>query len=341
MGRINGIRVLEYKSARLIVVCVLSTFVLPGKVSANIEIVESGNNSPLQIYLPREVSIKGSIIKLGQVSIIRGADSLIAKAAETALGKITVPGQQIIIDRPLLLSRLACDGFPASKVELSGAEKITVKRQEQVIEGSEFVELAREFLKENFTDNVCQMDPVLIPKDLIIPKEDGEVKLVPCLVRGSSANLVNIQIVASQYDKQIGIREVTFRLKYNSRKAVTTVDISAGTVISPENVKIENTISNYPEQDEWRPPYGLIAKRRLAANTVVRPNMLSSAKSEVIVKRNQNVVIRVERPGLMVTAIGKALQDASNGEYIKVRNIDSNRIILARVSEDRTVEPVF
>jgi flagella basal body P-ring formation protein FlgA len=137
------------------------------------------------------------------------------------------------------------------------------------------------------------------------------------------------------------VREVTFRLKYNCHKAVTLVDIPAGAVISPENVKTEETESDYPEPVNWRQPYGLIAKRRLTANTVLRPYMLESLKSPIIVKRNQNVVIQIQTPGLLVTAVGKTMQEASAGEYIKVRNADSQRIILARVNEDGTVEPIF
>ena len=69
--------------------------------------------------------------------------------------------------------------------------------------------------------------------------------------------------------------------------------------------------------------------------------MVGQREPAVVVKRNQNVIIQVERPGLVVTAIGKAMQQARAGEYIKVRNLDSQRIILARVNEDGTVEPVF
>jgi len=61
----------------------------------------------------------------------------------------------------------------------------------------------------------------------------------------------------------------------------------------------------------------------------------------VIVKRNRTVVIRIERPGLLITAIGKAMQDGRAGDYIKVQNVDSQRIIFARVNADGTVEPVF
>jgi flagella basal body P-ring formation protein FlgA len=69
--------------------------------------------------------------------------------------------------------------------------------------------------------------------------------------------------------------------------------------------------------------------------------MLGVLKSPIIVKRNQNVVIRIEKPGFLITAAGKSIQDGRAGEYIKVRNMDSQRIILVRISEDGSVEPVL
>jgi flagella basal body P-ring formation protein FlgA len=144
-----------------------------------------------------------------------------------------------------------------------------------------------------------------------------------------------------QNGEQIDEREITFRLKYNCRRAVTLVDIPAGAVISSKNIKIESVISSRPEAVNWKPPYGLIAKRPLPAKTTIGPHMVGPIKPAVIVGRNQNVVIRIERPLLLVTAIGKTLQEGRAGEYIKVRNLNSQRIILAKVKEDGTVEPVF
>ena len=60
----------------------------------------------LQIYLPRSVSIKGNLPNLGQVAIIQGKESLIAKAEKIGLGRISVPGQNLVINRTALLSRL-------------------------------------------------------------------------------------------------------------------------------------------------------------------------------------------------------------------------------------------
>jgi flagella basal body P-ring formation protein FlgA len=85
----------------------------------------------------------------------------------------------------------------------------------------------------------------------------------------------------------------------------------------------------------------LVARRPLRAGTVIRPGMIGIAKPQIILKRNQNVIIKFDKFGLVITATGKAMQDGRTGECIKVKNVDSQRIIMARVLEDGTVEPVI
>jgi flagella basal body P-ring formation protein FlgA len=303
---------------------------------------KTNEDSGLRVYLPREVAIEDEVINLGQISIIRGKEPLVAKAGEIALGRISVPGQEIIVDRSTVLNRLACSGIPASKVTLNGAEKITVRQRQQIIKGNEFVKLASSFLEGNLpAESVCQSNPLWLPKDLVVPAAGKNIKLSPRLAKNNARNHAKVQFVVFQDGKEIGSREVTFRLRYNRHRAVTLVNIPIGTVITPENVKIEKTLSNYPQPANWCPPYGLVAKRRLPANTVIHPDMVGPLKPAVIVKRNSNVIIRLERLRLLVTAIGKAIQDGRAGDYIKVRNVDSQRIISAKVNEDGTVEPVL
>jgi len=303
---------------------------------------DAEKNSAIQIYLPREITIKDDTIYLGQVSIIRGEESLVSTAGKVTLGHISVPGQQIIVDRTTILSRLACSGVPLSKVKLTGAEKIKVKKQQRIIKGSEFVELAGLFLKKNpLTHLVCQWNPIRTPKDLTIVGGSKDVQMVPHLAKSGAINHAKVRIAVLADGKEIDVREVTFRLKYNYRRAVALVDIPAGASITPKNVKIEKTPSNYPEPANWNPPYGLVARRRIPANTTIRSYMVGPVNPVVIIKRNKTVVIQIKMPGLLITAIGKAMQNGRAGDYIKVQNVDSRRIIFARVNKDGTVEPVF
>lgn len=305
----------------------------------------AGNESQddsLRIYLPREIAVDSNVPSLGQIGIIQGEKSLAVRAGKIAMGRIAAPGQQVTIDRATVLSRLASNGIPASKVKLTGAEEIKVRQQGQTIIADEFVGLARLFLERNPpARSICESELMRGPVDLILDGSRQDVKLSPRLLRSSAPNQVRIQIAVVSGGKEIASREVGFRLKFNSHKVVTLVEIPAGGVISPENVKVEKTVSSYPEPADWSTPYGLVARRRLAANTVLSPNMIGPVEPAIVVKRNQKVIIRIAAGGLVVTAMGQTVEEGSAGEYVRVRNVDSQRIILARVNEDGTVEPVL
>jgi flagella basal body P-ring formation protein FlgA len=162
------------------------------------------------------------------------------------------------------------------------------------------------------------------------------------LSESSATNQVRVEIDVFIADQKIATRDVMFALRYTCRQAVTKTAIARGQVFSPENIEIQTTESNEPEPADWKPPYGLVAARRLPANTILHPHMLGSSESPTtVVKRNQTVIIRIERPGLLITAVGKTMEDGKAGDYIKVRNADSQRIILAKINADGSVEPVL
>jgi flagella basal body P-ring formation protein FlgA len=299
-------------------------------------------DSALKIYLPREITIEDDSLKLGRVGIILGEESLVTKANEITLGNFSALGQKIVLDRSTILSRLACNGIDLRQVSLTGAEETTIQKKHKIIKSSEFVRLADTFLKKNLSSvSLYQTDPIKTPKDLLLPMLDKNIKLIPSLIENRAANQAKVRISVFADSNEIGFGEITFRLKFNCRTAVARVEIPAGTAISPENIKIVQNVFDYPESANWSPPYGLIARRTLPENAVIQPNMVESTRPAITIKRNETVVIRIELPGLIVTAVGKTMQQGNAGECIKVRNIDSQRIILAKVNEDGTVEPVL
>jgi flagella basal body P-ring formation protein FlgA len=324
-----------------LLICLLLAVPLCGASQTN-ETPAPSENAGLQIHLPREIAVKDNNVTIGRVGIVRGQQTLVAKASDIPLGRISVPEQKIIVDRPLVLSRLACSGIPASKVTLTGAEKVTVGWNQQVIKADRLVEVAASFLKQNSpTFSSGHFGPVRSPQPLTISDSSPEMEFSCRLVEGHVHNKATVQVVVTAGDKQLGVREVTFQSKYRARRAVASMNIPAGSLINSANVRIEQALSDEPEPADWQSPYGLVATRRIAVGAVIRPGMVGSVKPKVVLKRNQTVLIRIEKPGFLVTAVGKAMQDGCVGEYIKVRNVDSKRLILARVKHDATVEPVI
>ncbi len=319
----------------------LSSVIVALCLSAAVAVEQPANEATLHVHLPREVTVEESSLTLGSIGIIRGTDELAQKANSIPLGKIALPGQQVIIDRPTVLSRLACCGIPASQVTLTGAEQTTVKKQNRVIAGSDLLEMALGFLKAcKPTEAVCRFTPLKVPRDFNLPEAVSEPKIHPALKR-TTGNTAAVQLMMTENGREKPIEEVIFRLEYSCRQLKALTDIPIGGVITPENVKVEQGFSDAPQPADWRPPYGFVAARQLPAGAVVTDRMVAAPKPAIIVKKNQNVLIKVDNAGLFISAMGKALQDAHAGQCIKVLNVDSGRQIFAKVKEDATVEPVF
>lgn len=300
------------------------------------------NDKSLQVHLPREVAVQSDLLTLGQVSVLRGDPTLAAAVARIGLGQLSMPGQKVMLDRATILSRLASEGVTSQQVRLTGAEAVAVRRQQKLISSDEFIEVGKTFLRQHPpAPSICETIPTVKPKDLVLPGQGADLQVTPRFIRTGARGFVTVQIAVAADGKDCGVREIPFRLKYQCHRVVTVKEVPEGTALTPENVKVETVVSDEPEPANWRPPYGLVAARTLAADTEVRGDMAGAAASPVVVLRNETVVIRMQRPGLLVTATGLVLQEARAGEYVKVRNVDSGRVISCKVNVDGTVEPLL
>jgi flagellar basal body P-ring formation protein FlgA len=295
----------------------------------------------LQVYLPRNVVISGDVALLRDVAVLKGDEAKIAKAGEIGLGKICRPGAEIVIDKQTLMSRLASNNIYASEVVISGAESITIGRRGYAIKSEEFIAAAeQEIAKVSKDSSICRWKAAWIPKEFAGDGAGDDVKLIAKLAANSSQSQMRVSVAVMQKGKELCVRDVAFNAQYKNRRAVAAMDIPSGTKINSDNVHIE-TYESAMLQQGYTQPYGLAAKRQISAGTVISAEMLESTKSPVLVSRNQGVVIQIKQPGLMITAMGQALEDGRAKECVKVRNNDSRRILLARVNDDGTVEPVY
>lgn len=325
---------------------VLAAGVLCLACSSGAEAVETATppaDTPvLQIHLPREVTVKGNQLSLGQVTIIRGPGSVVTKARQIGMGRLSIPGQKIVLDRPTILSRLASSGISGDQVRLTGAQAVIVRRRLKIIGTDSFLEIAEDALKKHpLASKACERQLLGDPKEVVLSQQVKDVQYVPRFVPRRARGLVSMEIDIVADGKKVATRDLTFRLKYPGHQAVTAELITEGTVLTVENIKIKEAVLDSPEPEGWKPPYGLAATRSLPADTVLRRGMVEVPKPPVVVSRNETVVIRIERPGLLITAKGLALQQARTGEVVKVRNTDSQRVIMCKVIAQGTVEPVL
>lgn len=79
---------------------------------------------------------------------------------------------------------------------------------------------------------------------------------------------------------------------------------------------------------------GRTLTRHLVQGEPLRANALASAP---LVRRGARVALRLQRGRLAIEAVGRAEQDGQRGEWIRVQNVASKQVVLARVAGEGEV----
>jgi len=108
--------------------------------------------------------------------------------------------------------------------------------------------------------------------------------------------------------------------------------VSPGEVIRKDDIEITHRREDQIARDAITDPARLLGttpRSRLRSGEPVREN---ETRAPVMVTRNAQVVIRLAHGPMTLTAQGKAEEDGSRGDVIRVRNLQSNKTIEATIT---------
>lgn len=121
---------------------------------------------------------------------------------------------------------------------------------------------------------------------------------------------------------------------YISAKISIFTEVLVAARALPRGAHLNAQDVEFDRRDLSRLPYGyltdpaelegMMSKRRLNAGTVITP---SSLKEAPMVKRGERVTLTIKSGGLRIHAAGTAMQEGSRGQRIRVRNINSKRVV--------------
>ena len=300
-----------------------------------------GDAAILRIYMPRHQAVSGSTLVLGTVCIMRGSNAqLVRQAEQVRLGRAPFSREKMKIDRGLILGRLAASGFSRSHISFSGAQAVEVTPNEQEIDASRLVAAASALLAN---EKPCAGEArwrLAKPIESTSIPSGGKVKLSASLVECTTTGRATVRVDVTRDNQSEASCDLTFEKAYTWRQAVATKAIAAGEAITKSNITVE-TINRPRPQENWASPYGMLAVRPIQANTVLAQSLLVSPKPSLAFERNAVVRIRVDLDGFSLLTKGLALQAGRVGQTVRVQNIDSKRVLTARVRADGTVVPLL
>ena len=194
-----------------------------------------------------------------------------------------------------------------------------------------FVRQQRAFLPQ--ADIRCRTGE--LPEPFSLPPGRLEVEVVPATSRLlQSHRFTLIFRVDGEAVKNLAVRA---DIEAFAPVAIAAGDLRRGTILTEQDV-------NMAEMDlsEVRDPYfdlaDLLGKKLRRTLRNGQPITQLDAVTPPLIKRGETVTISVHKGALLLTARGEARENGAAGDFIKVRNVGSQKDILCRVTASGQVE---
>lgn len=300
--------------------------------------------SVLRVYVPRTIRVQASTLRLDMICVVRcGDENLMARASAVPLGRSPVAPEEMSFDRATLLACLAAEGISAACVEFSGSDKVTVCRDEKIIDSTRLVASAQGLLQKAHPGSAGATYQLMdSAEDLHLLGPAPGAVLRPRLLGPPQQGVVKIEVAVIVDGHEQGAATLAFKVVFLHRVVVALRDIPSGATLTSDNVRLDTVSLDQPCIDEWVvPPLGMTAAAAIPAGAEIHASKLHRVEMPLIVRRNQSVIMKIQTPSFTLSTVGLCLQDGHSGDLIKVQNVDSQRVVTVAVQSDGTVTPVF
>jgi flagella basal body P-ring formation protein FlgA len=303
----------------------------------------AGGAGLISVRVYDQVEIAADQIQLGKIARIDGDDAGLVRELEAlVIGRSPLPGKSRSLDSAAILLRLKQSGIDLARIELQIPPEVQVSRGAVEVGRERIEQIVTAFIQQQFAGKgqtvrikeIRGAEPVLLPKgslshQVAAPRNSA--------LSGSLPLTVTLK-VNDEIEKRMMVTAVVEVLV---NAVVTTRPLGRFKPIEESDVEVRPVdVSGLPS-DYIADPEVVLGKRTrrlLDANTVLRPDLV---ESQPIVKRGDRVRIIIESPGMRITALGEVKQNGCLGERIPVANLDTNKVIQARVVDTQTVKIDF
>jgi flagellar basal body P-ring formation protein FlgA len=268
-----------------------------------------------------------------------------------ALSKLDLTGiqphqQALVLDRSLIFVRLLLAGFDRESFTLTGAERVVVEMVPEPnlsdlgIEQTAHRALFREFAVSPEDLKVRLLNPFIGPW-LSAEPEDLKIEVVPPSTLPAGKTTLHVRLFDGE--RLIASRPAQFEVTRRQKVVVAAASLDRRTQLEEKHLREEVRFVDR-EQDRLTIEQ-LVGRRvqyRIGPGEVLSLRHLVDERREenpTLVKARDNVRLVVRKGGLTVTVPGaEALQAGGEGDLIRVRNMQSNRIVTGRVVARGEVE---
>jgi flagella basal body P-ring formation protein FlgA len=294
----------------------------------------------LDIQLHPEAVVTKNIILLGDVATISPDNIEAGKWAEQKISRAPAPGENKAVQSSSLISSLGhIDG--SETIHWSGAETIIVKRQGIELRKEQLKQIVAEFLqhnRKNLPDAALRFTSVRAPEKIVLPTGNLSYTVTPSKpgIIGSSS----FSIIFRVNGKTVKNCTVRGKLEAMAEVATARANIRKGSIITADQLTmtsqdISKLDTPYPSINQV---VGMLAKRTIRAGRAIDNK---NVEQPPVIAKGEPVKIFAGKGGLEISTKGIAIMNGRLGEYIRVKNISSNKLVYCKVDAPGIVSVEF
>ncbi|AIF53792.1 flagellar basal body P-ring formation chaperone FlgA [Pelosinus sp. UFO1] len=286
--------------------------------------------------------VNGKTITLGEIADIGGGSlEQVQRLGQLQLGAAPHPGSSFVLTKEMLDMRLVATGADLSGITWEIPSSLTVSGSSQSISGQALIDKAISAIRSQVGSTVTDDDLVISSvgnvQEIQVPI--GNVVLSTSLPYGIRYNTPTTVLITTNVNEQRFTKlPLKFDVKLYRQIAVATREVNAGDLITEDALRFERMDTGKLAAGyimDKKKIVGLMARRSITPGAVLTDSMVVKP---IVIKRSSSVTLVTRIATMEVTAVGQAMQDGYEGQLIRVRNANSNKIILGKVLNESTVE---
>ncbi|MEM6904221.1 MAG: flagellar basal body P-ring formation chaperone FlgA [Pseudomonadota bacterium] len=268
-----------------------------------------------------------SVVEDAQVTLGDLFDGLTQKQAEKKVAPAPAPGRRAVFDYRTL-GRLA-RAYRVQWQASSTLDRVVVERVANVISHAT---VEAHLVKAIATDSLVEQDTISVNLDNRAVSISLPVDVPPTM----AVTRLNHDPISGRFTATI-VAPATGAPEYEGTVTGRSIDIVAVPVLTEPlrrgDVVAEHMVSTIKVPSErinsdilvsMADLVGMTPRRSVSANTPIRA---SDLQEPVLIERGTPVTIRLDHGGIALTAKGRAMDDAAEGQGLRVMNVSSNRVV--------------
>ena len=300
----------------------------------------------IEIKTKGKVTLGEKTITIADISTVTGDNpELVNKINNIEIGRTPWPNNRRRIDTDFLKMRLRILDIKLSDIVFNGAKIVTVSVESTKISGNEIAEKAREHLLSvlPLDGRETAVELQRIPGDQWISRKREEVVLDASLVdlsrdRGNVGVIVSaVSVDGIPYFKT----SVFFKVRVFEYVAISKRKISRHQPLDEDNVffgRRETTRARGMAFYRAKDLTGKTAIRTIIPNTIITEDIVETPPT---VLKGNLVKMFIKTDGFSIVTKGLAQETGYTGKIIRIKSVDSKKILHGKIIDSENVQIVF